>query len=125
MDQETGGTVYMATVTVDGMRADFSSEPTTGIARKEYVAFRGVDDAWQLAKHPALMLDTVRVVYGESYANDFRNATLVPLHGRVIAWRGVKLSYAAAGAALFTMTNAEFKTVLQHIRQCDAIDCED
>jgi len=125
MDQNTGGTVYMATVTIDGLGSDFSSEPVSGVVPQEYVAFRDVNESWQLAKHPGLILDTVRVVYGAAYANDFQHATRVPLHGRTVAWRGAKLSYAVLGAAFFTIDNAEFPAVLKNIHACDALACED
>ena len=125
MDDETGGAVYLAHTTIDGLAAEFSSEPVGGLARQEYVAFTDQSEPWTLAPHPALILDALRVVYGADYVADFRAAVRVPLRGKTIAWRGTKLSYAVMGAALFTIRNADFPSVLKNIRKCDGLDCED
>lgn len=122
MDEETGGTVYLGKVTIDGHAGDFSSEPSQGIVHQEYVSFNGVND---VGKSPTLLADTIRSVYGADYANDFLHAAKLPLHGQVVAWRGAKLAYATLGSALFMIRNADFPAVLKNIHTCDAIDCGD
>jgi len=125
MDENTGGTVYMARLKIDGLDADFSSEPTNGVARQEYISFQGVGDPWNLSKHMSIARDAIRTVYGADYLADFTSAKVVPLHGRVVAWQGKRLAYSIFGGAIFMIRNADFPAVLKNIHTCDGIDCED
>jgi len=122
MDEETGGTNYVATVTIDGQDGDFNAEPEGGIVHREYVAFHNVDT---LNAHAALIRDTLARIYGESVAADFMNASRLPHKGRAVAWQGKKLAYVAFGSALFVERLADLPDVIHNLRACDALDCSD
>lgn len=125
MDQETAGTNYMATVSVDGLRAEFNAEPQRGRIHMEYIAFQDVSDAWFLELHLPVAIDAIRKIYGDDYVADFKRAQRIPHEGRVAAWRGKKLGYATFGAALFIADIPEFANVIESMHVCDAIDCSD
>ncbi len=125
IDDETGGTNYMATVVVDGYHAEYNAEPQRGRVHLEYISFQDVPDAWNLQQHIPFVTDAIRKVYGDAYAADFKSAQRVPYSGRVAAWRGKKLAYATFGAALFIMDTPEFANVLENMHVCDAIACGD
>jgi hypothetical protein len=124
-DDNTGGNDYMADLNVDGIVMTFSSEPESGVVRKEYLSLHDVPDTYALAKHPQFIRDMLRVVYGVQYEKDFATSNMVPLHGRVVVWQGKRLAYAVFGDALFMINNADFPAVLKNIHSCDAIDCTD
>jgi hypothetical protein len=125
MDQETAGAFYMATVSIDGLRAEFNAEPQRGRVHMEYIAFQNVSDAWFLEQHLPVALDAIRAIYGAEYAADFKHAQRVPHEGRVAAWQGKKLGYATFGTTLFIVDASEFANVIESMHVCDAIDCSD
>lgn len=124
-DDETGGTNYMATVVVDGYRAEYNAEPQGGRVHMEYIAFQNVSDAWFVELHMTVAIDAVRKIYGDAYATDLKNAKRIPHDGRVAAWQGKRLGYATFGAALFVVDAPEFANVLESMHVCDALDCSD
>jgi hypothetical protein len=125
IDDETGGTNYMATVVVDGYRGEYDAEPQRGRVHMEYISFQDVSDAWYLQLHMTVVIDTIRKIYGDAYAADFKNAKRIPHYGRVAAWQGKRLGYATFGTALFIVDAPEFANVLESMHVCDALECSD
>ena len=125
MDQNTGGTVYMADFKIDGLKAEFSSEPLSGVVPHEFINFDNMPDKWDAGKHLNIVRDTITLVYGAAYAADFANATKVNLHGQTLAWHGKKASYATYGVAIFVISSAAWPEALKNIHTCDGIVCED
>jgi hypothetical protein len=125
IDDETGGTNYMATIRVDGLHAEFSAEPQSGRVHMEYISFQDVSDAWFVEQHMTVAIDAIRKIYGDAYAADFKGAKRIPHVGRVAAWQGKKLGYATFGTALFVVDSPEFASLVESMHVCDAIDCGD
>jgi hypothetical protein len=125
IDDETGGTNFVATIVVDGLHAEYNAEPQRGRVHMEYVSFQDVSDAWFVELHMNVAADTIRKIYGDDYAADFKNAQRIPHAGRVAAWRGKKLGYATFGDALFIVDTPEFANVIESMHLCDALDCSD
>ena len=125
IDDETGGTNYTATVVVDGIRGEYNAQAQRGRVHMEYIAFQDVSNSWYLEQHMTVAVDTIRKIYGDAYAADFKNAKQIPHAGRVAAWEGKKLGYATFGTALFIVDTPGFANVIESMHVCDAIDCAD
>lgn len=115
----------MATIVVDGLHGEYNAEPQRGRVHMEYISFQDISDAWFVELHMSVAVDTIRKIYGDDYAADFKNAKRIPHAGRVAAWRGKKLGYATFGGALFIVDAPEFANVIENMHLCDALDCSD
>ena len=125
IDDETGGTNYMATVVEQGYHGEYNAEPQRGRVHMEYISFQDMPDAWHLEFHLPFVIATIRDVYGEAIAADFTRARRIPHVGRVAAWQGKKLAYATFGTALFIVDTPEFANLVENMHVCDAIVCDD
>ncbi len=124
IDDATGGTTYIASMTIEGHNGEFNSVTKAGVANREFVEL-DVPDAWNLAQHLALVNDTIRAIYGSAYVDDFKSATRVPHTGRVSIWAGKKLAYATFGASIFFYQNRDLPGIVKNMRHCDALDCSE
>ncbi len=125
IDDSTGGTTYIARITVDGRSSTFNSKTKRGVTRYEFLELNDVPDTWNLVQHLPLVVDAIHAIYGEAYVADFKSATRVPHSGRVTLWQGKKLAYATFGQAVFFFQNKDLPGILKNMRACDALDCSD
>lgn len=125
IDQETGGTNFMASIIVDGYRGEYSAEPENDRVHMEYISFQNFPDARNLAQHLPLVIHAIGAIYGQAYVDDFRSAARMPHNGRVTLWQGKKLGYATFGPALFFYQSKDVPAIAKNMRACDALDCSD
>lgn len=125
IDDYTGGTTYIASLTIDGHNSQFNSQTKGGRARAESIELLDVPDTWDLAKHLTLVNDAIRTIYGPQYVEDFKNAVRLPHKGRVTAWQGKRLAYATFGQAIFVYRAIDVPFIAKNMQQCDALDCSE
>lgn len=124
VDDATGATDFIATVTVDGASGEFHAEPVRGRVHREYVDFN-VSDTWAMFDHLNVMRDALRTIYGAAIADDFERAQRNRPRNAVILWKGKRFGYAAFGSAFFVFQLTDLPAITQHVLYCDAIDCSD
>lgn len=122
MDQNTAGTVYSATMTVDGKHATFSSEPQGGVVHREYIALVDSEAGYDFTKHLDFTKDAIAVVFGHSVASDFARAKDMTTN-HVMIRKGTSFAYSIDGDAVVIFRLADLPEVLKNARECAAFDC--